>query len=602
MAALKKLKDLLMKTEPSFYILRLISAWCLSSFFQSLFNGVSINDINTFADIGLAGLIVSFLSCFVILSVPSLLIPESKPDILIFPFTCGIYFMLLLTLWGDIGLALSLSCAAAAAVVWYSSKGYINFDRFSFTKKQSIILLTAAALIFIIPVGMRAVLKCLTFLTPNFDHGLFVQMLRNICKYFTPVTTCERDRLLSHFDVHMSPILYLLAPIFRIFPSDITLELCQVFILTSAVIPAFLLCRRLALSRSRSIALAAVTLFIPAISLGINYDFHENCFLLPLLLWLFWAWEAKKYIPLYIFAALILLTKEDAAVYIVFFALFVAASRKKILHPAILTVAAVGYFLGVTYYLSKHGDGVMTGRYANFVTEDGSLFSMVKNILASPGYVFTQIFTSSDGGYSEKILFLIQMTAPLAFMTFAIKKVSKFILICPMILINLMTMYSYQFDLGYQYCFASAAFLVYLSALNVSDMKQPTADKLIACALCVSSMCFWTVNIPKAISQYSNYSENKEQYELMYDKCESIPDDASVICSTMLLSKLYDRDTLYEIYYHQYDAAEPVDYVIIDARFTDEEFIPIYESYGYHITDTLEYNGKTLIIIMQMQN
>lgn len=591
-----------MQTEPSFYILRLISAWCLSSFLQSLFNGVSIDDISTFSNLSLSNIILSFISCFVLLSVPALTVPKSKPDILIFPFTCGVYFMLLLTLWGDIGLALSLSCAAAAAVVWYASKGYINFDKLNFSKKHSIIILTAAALIFLIPVGMRAVLKCLTFLAPNFDHGIFVQMLRNICESFRPVTTCERDTLMSHFDVHMSPVLYLLAPVFKLFPSDVTLELCQVIILASAVIPAFLLCRSLAISRSRSVVLAAVTLFMPAVSMGINYDFHENCFLLPLLLWLFWAWETKRYIPLYVFSALILLTKEDAAVYVVFFALFIAASQRKILHPAVMTVVSVVYFLGVTYYLSKHGDGVMTGRYANFVTEDGSLFSMVKNIFAAPGYVFTQIFTSSDGAYSDKLLFLIQLTAPLAFMPFAVKKFSRFILLCPMILINLMTMYSYQFNLGYQYCFASAAFLIYLSALNISDMLRPTADKLIACTLCISAMCFWTVNIPKAISQYTTYTENMEQYELMYDKCESVPDGASVICSTMLLPKLYDRDTLYEIYYHQYDEAEPVDYVIIDARFSDEEFIPIYESYGYRITDTLEYNGKTLIIIMQMQN
>jgi len=602
MTSLKKITSRLLAVQPSFYILRLVSAWCFSSFILTFLYNVNIENVSTFANAGLSKLIIIFALCYILLSVPPLLNPDSKPDVYIFPVAMGAYFITLLSVWGSLGLALSLSCAAAAAIVWYSSKGYIDFDKIRLSKKKTAVLLTVSAVLFCTVVGGRSVIKCLSFLTPNFDHGLFVQMFRNICEHLKPVTTCERDTLMSHFSVHMSPILFVLTPIFKLFPSDITLELCQTVILASSVIPAFLLCRRLSMNNARSFALAASVLFMPAVSLGTNYDFHENCFLLPLLLWLFWAYESKKYVPMYIFAALTLLVKEDAAVYIVFFAVYTAVSSKKLIRPAAITAVAAVYFISVTYYLAKHGDGVMTNRYANFVTEDGSLFSMIKNVLVSPGFVFTQIFTSSDGSFSEKILFIIQMTAPLAFLPFAIKKVSRFILLCPMILINLMTMYSYQFDLGYQYCFGSGAFLVYLAALNLADMKKESADRMIACALCVSSMCFWGANIPNAVSSYSSYRENSEQYSLMRQKCESIPDGASVICSTMLLSKLYDRDTLYEIYYHQYDENEPVDYVVIDARFSDEEFVPMYESYGYSVTDTLEYNGKKLIIIMQMQN
>ena len=69
-------------------------------------------------------------------------------------------------------------------------------------------MLCALILIFVFAVGFKTTVKCLIFETPNFDHGLFVHMYRNICETLKPVTTCERDRLLSHFDVHMSPILY----------------------------------------------------------------------------------------------------------------------------------------------------------------------------------------------------------------------------------------------------------------------------------------------------------------------------------------------------------------------------------------------------------
>ena len=55
-----------------------------------------------------------------------------------------------------------------------------------------------------------------------FDFGIFVQMYHNMAESFAPVTTCERDKLLSHFAVHFSPIYYTLLPFYYIFPTPYT--------------------------------------------------------------------------------------------------------------------------------------------------------------------------------------------------------------------------------------------------------------------------------------------------------------------------------------------------------------------------------------------
>lgn len=312
---------------------------------------------------------------------------------------------------------------------------------------------------------------------------------------------------------------------------------------------------------------------------------------------MFFFYEKKKYIPMYVFAFLTLLVKEDAAVYLVFFALYAMFSSKQIARPASIAAAAVIYFAAVTYYLSKNGDGVMTFRYENYVT-DGSLFSMFKNIITDPGYVFTQLFSDSEGSFADKTLFIIKLTAPFAFLPFAVKKISRTVLLCPMILFNLMTMYKYQYDLGFQYCFGSAAFLIYLAALNVSEMKKKTADRMIITSLAVSFMCFYTVNIPSAVTNADYYTANRDKYKAMSEFCASIDEDAGVICSTRLLAKLANRDTVYEIYYHNYDENEGTSYVLIDARYDYGDFITKYESYGFKITDTLTFNGEKLIILM----
>lgn len=47
------------------------------------------------------------------------------------------------------------------------------------------------------------------------------------------MTTCERDRVLSHFAVHVSPIYYLFLPFYALFPLPVTLEVLQALLLAS---------------------------------------------------------------------------------------------------------------------------------------------------------------------------------------------------------------------------------------------------------------------------------------------------------------------------------------------------------------------------------
>ena len=75
-----------------------------------------------------------------------------------------------------------------------------------------------------------SVIGCLrykTFSTPNYDFGLFCNMFHNMKETGLPLVTSERDRLLSHFAVHISPIYYLLLPFYWIFPSPLTLQIGQ---------------------------------------------------------------------------------------------------------------------------------------------------------------------------------------------------------------------------------------------------------------------------------------------------------------------------------------------------------------------------------------
>ena len=452
---------------------------------------------------------------------------------------------------------------------------------------------------FFLVAGGAGTLRYLCFRCPNYDFGIFSQMFYSMKTTFRPLTTCERDRLLSHFAVHLSPILYALLPVYAAFPSPITLQLSQAAVLGSAVAPLALLCRLRGLSYTRTAAFALVLLCFPAVACGTNYDFHENCFLLPLLLWLFYAYEARRPVLLAAFTVGVLSVKEDAAVYVAFFALFVFLDGKRRLQGGLLFAAACAYFLLAVRLLSVRGEGIMAGRYGNFIADGGTLLQAVKNVLADPGYALLQTLRDADGDALPKLTFFLQTAAPLAFLPFAVKSPTRLLLLLPSVLLHFLTLYRYQFDVGFQYGFGTAAFLLYCSVLNADGVKPETGRLLLSVAAAAGALAFFAFPFARFTDYAAEYRENAAAYRATAAALREIPADADVACTTMLLPHLSRRDTVYETYYHAPAAGEKLDYVILDARYDVDETLEAYLARGYRVAKTAEYGGETLLYILR---
>ncbi len=438
-------------------------------------------------------------------------------------------------------------------------------------------------------------MRYLTYSAPNYDFGIFCQMFHYMKETGLPMVTCERDALLSHFAVHISPIYYVLLPFYYIFPSPLTLQIGQAVALASGVIPVLLLAKKFKLSAKASCAVVLIYALFPAISTGCFYDIHENCFLAPLLLWMFYFFEKEKYIPMYIFALGVLFVKEDAAMYVLLFALYVILSRKKYLHGTILAVGSLAYFGAALYLLANFGDGVMVNRFDNLIfnAEDG-LLGAVKTALVNPGYLLTQLFTTGSSSY-EKLVYLVYMLLPLGLLPFCTKKASRWLLIAP-ILMNTLTYYVYQYNIGFQYQFGITAFLVYAMIQNIPELKAPTRQTLLsigAAACC----CLYIVSVLPQVSHYHDaYDVSKDTYKKLDEILETIPEDASLNISTFLLPHVADREYVYEIDYHG-DKTD-VDFVVFDLRYSmstaTQNHMNAYLENGYEVDR--EHTGLVLIL------
>lgn len=435
-----------------------------------------------------------------------------------------------------------------------------------------------------------------SFCTPTFDFGIFSQMFYNMKETGLPMTTVERDGLLSHFDVHMSPIYYLMLPFYCIVPTPATLQVLQAAVMTSAVIPLWKICKLHGLSGLERTVVCALLLLYPAFSGGVGYDIHENCFLTPLLLWLLYGIDKKSTAITAVSGVLMLLVKEDAAVYVGIVAVYLllrsALRRQKgewkgLITGGVMLVGALMYFFAVTGYLTESGDGVMTYRYNNFIYDgSASLVTVIKAVAMNP---MKAVFECVD---PEKLKFIAQTMLPLLGLPLLTRRFERYILLIPYILINLMSDYQYQHDIFFQYTFGSSACLIYLVAVNLADLRidWQRLGALVA-ALAVSFGFFSSLNLPKGM-QYAEYCTTYGDY---YDEVravlDKIPEGVSVAATTFYTTYLSQREVLYDVQYCSREHLLSAEYVALNIGSTSN-----FKKYGGYesLVELLEDSGYTL--------
>lgn len=408
------------------------------------------------------------------------------------------------------------------------------------------------ALVFFLVLSLWTLGRYYGFCSPTYDFGIFSQMFSYMLKTGQPLTTLERDGLLSHFAVHVSPSWYLLLPFYALWPRPETLQILQAAVMASAVIPLWLLGKQLGFSGPGRTLLCALLLLQPAFGGGAGYDIHENCLLTPLLLWLFWAAGQKNTALTLLFSLLTLGVKEDAAVYVAVFGLFLLLDGHKT--GLWLLILALVWFGAVTGYLNRFGEGVMAYRYDN-LSADGSLLGVVTGAIRNPLKV---LYECAD---PEKLSYFLLTLGPLLGLPLFTRRYPRCALLIPWLLVNLMPDYQYQHDLFFQYSFGSQAFLLYLTALNLRELRCRMPVLLLAAA--VSLGCFTATVLPQAAAYTRQSIRYGSYYHGIRETLDSIPQDAAVTASTFYTAYLSDREILYDLGYASRDHLLESEYIVV---------------------------------------
>ena len=577
---------------------RLILGWCCF-ILSTLGEKDAFVDLAWLQDTKLSEVALSTLAFFALFSLVAVLVGKINTDALFLLFAsggCVCYWCSYAPTTNAEWFLISVIFVYALFVIWCVRALSNVWDYVKMHTSVTVALVIVAGLCCFGGIATMGVLRYKTFASPNFDFGIWCNMFYNMKETGLALVTCERDMLLSHFAVHISPVYYLILPFYYLFPSPETLQIAQAVVLAAGIILVYLLARHFKLSNQQTVLVSALYAFFPIITTGCSYDLHENCFLTLFLLFVFYFYEIKKPIPMYVCAILVLSVKEDAAVYLLLFALFLLVSERNYLHGGILAGMAIGYFLLCGYLLETTGTGMMSNRYDNLIfDEEDGLVGAIKTILVNPGYVLTQLFADKDAKW-DKVMYVIYTLLPLGFLPFATKKASRWLLITPM-LINLLTMYPYQPRIGFQYHFGVAAFLVYAMVKNLPEIESAEVRRTLLSIAAAACLCSYiVVALPLITPRLQDWQKKQDTYaEMEAFLEETVPEDASVAASTYLLPHLASRDEIFEVHYHK--NKPDIEYVVLDARYAShEKFYRDYLAHGYTVVAEMD---KCIIVLRQ---
>lgn len=179
--------------------------------------------------------------------------------------------------------------------------------------------------------------------TRSWDLGIFEQAVRAYAHLQAPVVDLKGPGANVLGD-HFSPVTALLAPVYRVFPTPLTLLVAQAALFALSAVPVTRAAAGL-LGRPRGLAIGIAYGLSWGIQRAVDFDFHEICFAVPLIAFSLEAILARRWRAALLWALPLVLVKEDLGVTVAAIALVVALrcrrdSRRTILYA--LAMAALG--------------------------------------------------------------------------------------------------------------------------------------------------------------------------------------------------------------------------------------------------------------------
>lgn len=263
--------------------------------------------------------------------------------------------------------------------------------------------------IFILIFASIGIARHMAFSSSGCDLAVSDQAIWNTMK--GNILFCSLDGNINHLGAHFDPVLFLIVPLYAIWPNVIILILLQAIALGLAIFPLYLIAKNQL--NSRILVFAFIfAYFISRSVRGIGLlDFHTDSFLVPLSFWAFYFLIKGRIIQFLVSLFVMLLCKENAAFLIAGFGIFCFFQKKYRLGALLLLFGIAAWFI-LTGWVMPYFANTKDYPYLCWLPFGSTYSQNLTAVLKNPA-LLKGLFLSPG-----KINFYFKLFGPLGFLSF----------------------------------------------------------------------------------------------------------------------------------------------------------------------------------------
>jgi len=390
------------------------------------------------------------------------------------------------------------------------------------------------------------------------DLGIFDQAIWNASQGGVLFTSLMGNMNLLGY--HFYPILYVFVPFYKIWPSPVVLLVLQAFLLATAIIPLYLIARDKLKNRLLIYAFI-ISYMLSNAARGVALsDFHTECFIIPLLFWIYYFLIKRINVLFFFCIFLLLLCKEDVVFLISALGIFAFFFQKRQKMGTALFLLGISLWFIETKFIIPYFNPYHKYMYMDRLPFGPTYSDNMNMLITDPLSIIRFIFTG------KKIEYCVKLFGPLGFVSFL--SPSHYILIAVPLLKNLLETANFSgfYNITSHYTAAILPF-IYISAICGSAWL---ADKIryrkkfliLSCFIIFSSLMFYGKTDGHKLTRFLN--------TIRVDGClrkisylKNIPAGASAATNFNLVPHLSHRKYIFE-WSPQSKASYVTEYVAVD--------------------------------------
>lgn len=403
------------------------------------------------------------------------------------------------------------------------------------------------SLLFFLIFSFHTLNRHLNFSSHAFDLGIYTQAIYLYGQGQLAYSTLKHMIILAD---HFGAILILLAPIYKLFPSAITLLIIQALFVSFASIPIYLIAYNKSKNALLSLLITLGFLTSVGITSAVNFDFHLTTIsVLPLSI-LLYSWYFKKWHLYFISLLFSVLFKEDIPLFLLGFGIFELLQRQIKVGSLTIIFSLISFYFIKLKLMAFLWPGGGTAYIGDLILPLDSPLDLLLLLLVKPKIFLDQIFNSQ-----MKITTIDALLRQFAYLP--VLSSLTWLAVFPHLYLRFTSSYWQAWTTVYHH---NAPLIPFLTVSMILAMKKFKISKYPIVVLLVFSI-FTSGLSPNSFiwSTFSLDLRSYARYSYIYNALANIPSQAAISTQSPIVPHLANREKIY-LFPEIYDA----EYIILD--------------------------------------